>query len=609
MGHRRHRLLGRCSALAMLGRPLSPQPPAAAAAAGPSVVVELDLQHEPLLDLAGVVHDELVVEQRAPLHARGHDGPEGHLEPRVAGQADRRVRLGCRLAPAPRVLLPRLAARGRGLVLGGEPLVRAAEAHLREEQHARGGLLVGEAVVGRLGGAVGEVDALAEHVAGGGRLGRRDAQTLRENAHPVGEAAAVPEQHAVLPRRGRQAAHPLREGGGLPLAHRTEDVLHLEAVGVVRGGVGLGRVLDDHRDLLGGGRLEAAAEALVVGVVGVLGLRLRGAELLGDGGRRDREQRLDHVALGAQLIDRLDDGRRARAVELVRDRVVELVGERHEHEGLLPLVGHRCGEALGDVAEHLVPGLHLLVGDGAEGHLLEVDVGLAQLLLHHLLAVDERDEGGHLRGERARPCFRLGRTCALRHAARGRLPRHLRRVLRALAREEGDVVAAGVLARRLALDEGDGALLAELVVELLERLAQPLLTLAVLVHQVAARLRPTPVAALLLVTAHAAPAAEDGVLGPLGRALQQLDLPELVHAGLDVELVAHGVVREVVRVDVDLDAALGAVGVDLEQRGAWPDGRPHLAGRRLALALEGGGGGELWREGGHAGQLGTERPV
>eukprot|EP00964_Phaeocystis_antarctica_P156065 scaffold125565_cov27-Phaeocystis_antarctica.AAC.1 len=38
----------------------------------------------------------------------------------------------------------------------------------------------------------------------------------------------------------------------------------------------------------------------------------------------------------------------------------------------------------------------LLVGDGAEGHLVEVDVGLAQLLLHHLLGVDQRDEGGHL---------------------------------------------------------------------------------------------------------------------------------------------------------------------------------------------------------------------
>ena len=44
----------------------------------------------------------------------------------------------------------------------------------------------------------------------------------------------------------------------------------------------------------------------------------------------------------------------------------------------------------------LCPGVYLLVGDGAEGHLVEVDVGLAQLLLHHLLRVDQRDEGGHL---------------------------------------------------------------------------------------------------------------------------------------------------------------------------------------------------------------------
>ena len=45
--------------------------------------------------------------------------------------------------------------------------------------------------------------------------------------------------------------------------------------------------------------------------------------------------------------------------------------------------------------------------------------------------------------------------------------------------------------------------------------------------------------------------------------LQQLDLPELVDPCLDVELVAHGVVREVMGVHVDLDAALATIGVDL----------------------------------------------
>ena len=39
-------------------------------------------------------------------------------------------------------------------------------------------LPVGEAVVGRLGGHVGKVDSLPEHVAGGGRFGRRNLQTL-----------------------------------------------------------------------------------------------------------------------------------------------------------------------------------------------------------------------------------------------------------------------------------------------------------------------------------------------------------------------------------------------------------------------------------------------
>ena len=53
---------------------------------------------------------------------------------------------------------------------------------------------------------------------------------LREDAHPVGEAAAVPEQHTVLPRRGGQAAPPLREGCGLAFARRAEDVLHLARV-------------------------------------------------------------------------------------------------------------------------------------------------------------------------------------------------------------------------------------------------------------------------------------------------------------------------------------------------------------------------------------------
>ena len=136
--------------------------------------------------------------------------------------------------------------------------------------------------------------------------------------------------------------------------------------------------------------------------------------------------------------------------------------------------------------------------------------------------VDQRDEGGHLGGQRAGlATLGFDRARTRGDAAGGRLARHFRRVLGALACEERDIVAARVLARRAARDECDSALLTELVVELLEGLAQPLLPLAVLMHQVAARLRPTAVAALLFVATHATPAPEDAVLGPrLGGALQ-----------------------------------------------------------------------------------------
>ena len=48
----------------------------------------------------------------------------------------------------------------------------------------------------------GEVRAIAHratsyHVASDGSLWRRNAETLTEDAHPVGEARAVPEQHPV----------------------------------------------------------------------------------------------------------------------------------------------------------------------------------------------------------------------------------------------------------------------------------------------------------------------------------------------------------------------------------------------------------------------------
>lgn len=74
----------------------------------------------------------------------------------------------------------------------------------------------GGAVVGRLGDHVGEVDALAEHVAGDGRFGRRDAQALAQDAGHVGDARAVPQQPPVRQLRER------------PVARRLALALHLE---------------------------------------------------------------------------------------------------------------------------------------------------------------------------------------------------------------------------------------------------------------------------------------------------------------------------------------------------------------------------------------------
>ena len=42
------------------------------------------------------------------------------------------------------------------------------------------------------------------------------------------------------------------------------------------------------------------------------------------------------------------------------------VGERHQVQGLLPLIRHRRGETLGDVSQHLVAGMHLR-GRGVRG--------------------------------------------------------------------------------------------------------------------------------------------------------------------------------------------------------------------------------------------------
>ena len=91
-----------------------------------------------------------------------------------------------------------MEALGRALhVLGLLELVRLADCDIGEDNVRDGSLVRGAAVVGALGDRVGKVHALAEHVAGDGRLGRCDAQTLREDTDKVGQARAVPQQHVV----------------------------------------------------------------------------------------------------------------------------------------------------------------------------------------------------------------------------------------------------------------------------------------------------------------------------------------------------------------------------------------------------------------------------
>ena len=96
-----------------------------------------------------------------------------------------------------------------GVAAGGGYLldVLLSERYLREKQHPGRMLRRSEAVVGALRRHVGEVDTLAEHVAGGGRLGRGDAQAAAEDARPIREAGPMEEELPV-------ADVPTRGGGG-----------------------------------------------------------------------------------------------------------------------------------------------------------------------------------------------------------------------------------------------------------------------------------------------------------------------------------------------------------------------------------------------------------
>ena len=53
------------------------------------------------------------------------------------------------------------------------------------------------AVVGTLGDAVGEVNALAKHVAGYRRFGWRDLEAVFQNTGKVGGARSVPQENVI----------------------------------------------------------------------------------------------------------------------------------------------------------------------------------------------------------------------------------------------------------------------------------------------------------------------------------------------------------------------------------------------------------------------------
>mmetsp|Transcript_32026 Transcript_32026/g.83829 ORF Transcript_32026/g.83829 Transcript_32026/m.83829 type:complete len:209 (-) Transcript_32026:1690-2316(-) len=167
--------------------------------AGPhtrSLVDEFDLQHIALLDLADVVHDELVVQQRRTLVAEHFilgALAKRHLDVWLARKRRFARRLRRCATLTPRGVSLGLAARLVCLELGCRAHVRCAQRHFGEQQHAVGLLPRGEAVVGGFARHVGKVDSLSKHVASAGRLGRCNAQALRDDAAPVRQPGAMPE--------------------------------------------------------------------------------------------------------------------------------------------------------------------------------------------------------------------------------------------------------------------------------------------------------------------------------------------------------------------------------------------------------------------------------
>mmetsp|Transcript_21870 Transcript_21870/g.72452 ORF Transcript_21870/g.72452 Transcript_21870/m.72452 type:complete len:492 (-) Transcript_21870:415-1890(-) len=400
-----------------------------------SLHVELDAQQVLLADLRHVVDDKLVVQQRGARHGCLLGLPLWNEHGRVGRQRHCAGGVRPSRSLAECGVLSSLLRRRARAVLGLETLVLVAERHVAQQQHARRRLARGEAVVCALGDHVCEVDALAKHVARDGRLGWCDAQPLREDARPVGQARAVPQQLPVGERR--------LEARLLGRARDGEHVLDVDLVRVVRRAVRVGRVPPDHLVLRLRRRREPALE-----------LRVHSVERVLLGGRAEAlrellrllhlQQRLDHVELVLEHRQRVDDGRHLVEAELVRDRGVEVRRQREQPVLLLVAVCRRRLQLRRDARERLVAALDLRRRDRAERHLFEVDVHLLQLRSHHLLVADQRHEPRYRRRQRRAHRGAAGRLAA---AARRRLAR---RLVGELARQQRDRVPARVLHRRLA---------------------------------------------------------------------------------------------------------------------------------------------------------------
>eukprot|EP00754_Rhynchopus_humris_P038508 Rhum_TRINITY_DN21127_c0_g1::Rhum_TRINITY_DN21127_c0_g1_i1::g.173164::m.173164 len=469
------------------------------------LVVKAHLDHVAGLHLVNVVNDVLVVEQGGldlrgqvlqrslrPLHPARvllHPG-RSELAHSLRGQGSLR-----RLVHVLRVL----------------QLVHLAQGHLVQRHERNRVLLRRAAVVGRLGRAVGKVDALAEHVAGDGCLGWRDAQTLREDAAPVGDAGAVPEQLAVL------VVDVLLEALLLALALQREDVEHLQLVLRVRRALRLVAVLHNVGVLVRVlvQRLDLAAQRVVGCVQRVLRLRRLavGDDLVGD---LDVGHRVEQLHLLLQQAGGPEHGRLAHA-EVVRHKGVELRRE------LLKARRLRRRQLLVDLLQHLVRRLDLCLRDLAERHLLRVDLQLLQGLDHLALVCDQAHHALHALLQLAREVRRL--AAGLRGL--------LLVVVIVLVVADVDVhqlVLARVLHEVLRLADQRLPVVLGLVAELLAELGDA----GHHVPKVREARRPRHT--------HAAPAGEDDEAAA-HVCLQQLDDVELVVVGAhEVGLVQHGLV-------------------------------------------------------------------